>query len=274
MAFYRKTKASCQPLHWNLPDVLWFSQQSPPWTFKVVFRPRAYSFRFCCTSVLLSLQNERFFTSHPHKIRCRPRNFRCTLQRCASFKQRNLIFFGVKTALNNEQLQRPGQSTCFLFQQTIFSAGQRSRDTSIQKGVGKSVVWPPGSRAPGDYALHPSHQDEARVSSERICPLCPVLPGFAFPNFSALETSLPTTPWKHCNKKWNLKGNLNIIKTIPWSLTPRFFFGMSLLSPLQVHPTPPSSLAEVSPSPWNILQSLWMSPFREFVPGSPPGHLL
>ena len=76
-----------------------------------------------------------------------------------------------------------------------------------------------------------------------------------FPNFSALETSVPTTPWKHWNKKWNLKGNLNIIKTIPWSLTPRFFFGMSLLSPLQVHPTPPSSPAEVSPSPWNVLQS-------------------
>ena len=40
---------------------------------------------------------------------------------------------------------------------------------------------------------------------------------------------------------------------------------MSLFAPLQVHPTPPSSPGEVSPSPWNVLQSLWMSPFHESV---------
>ena len=36
---------------------------------------------------------------------------------------------------------------------------------------------------------------------------------------------------------------------------------MSLFASLQVHPTPPSS----PPSPWNVLQSLRMSPFHEFM---------
>ena len=113
MAFYRKTKASCQAYSLKPPRCAVVQPTKSALNFQSGIQARAYSFCFCCTSVLLSLQNERFFTSHPHKIRCWPRNFPCALQRCASFKQRNLIFFRVQTALNNEQLQRPGQLTCF-----------------------------------------------------------------------------------------------------------------------------------------------------------------
>ena len=104
---------------------------------------------------------------------------------------------------NNEQLQRPGQSTCFYSNRPSSWQVRGARIQVFIERHGKECCVTSGFQGPG--WLYPASLASRRGQGIIRADLSalPCSAWICFPNSSVLETSLPTSPWEHCNKKWN-----------------------------------------------------------------------
>ena len=199
--FTEKPRPRAKRLHWNLPDVLWFSQQSPPWTFKVVFRPVHTHFASAVPR-FRSAYKTRGFSLHTHikkdvGLGISPAPCSAVL---LSNKETSSSEFRQLLTTSNYKDQA---SWC------VFIPTDHLRSRSEEPGYRYSERYGKEccviTRLQGPRWLHPaslaSRRGQGIIRTDFSALPCSAW--ICFPNSSALETGLPTSLWEHCNKKWN-----------------------------------------------------------------------